>query len=132
VLLVLGDELADQGEDFGAEASLYVYLGTFDSPAARNADFVLPVTTFAEEEGSFVNAQGRVQRYWQGLQAPGSARPAWLVLGALAAALAGDGTPAAASDVFAGLVAVRPAFEGMTYDALGDQGAALRAEAVHG
>ena len=132
VLLVLGDELADQNEDFGAAASLYVYLGTFDSPAARNADYVLPVTTFAEEEGSFVNAQGRVQRYRQGLQSPGSARPAWLVLGALAAALGGEGTPAAASDVFAGLVAAHPAFEGLTWDALGDQGAALEAEAVHG
>ena len=132
VLLVLGDELADQGEDFGAAAGLYVYLGTFDSPAARNADFVLPVTTFAEEEGSFVNARGRVQRYWQGLQAPGSARPAWLVLGALAAALADGGTPASAGDVFAGLVAAHPAFEGLAWDALGDQGAALRAEVVHG
>ena len=132
VLLVLGDELADQAEDFGTAASLYVYLGTFDSPAARNADFVLPVTIFAEEEGSFVNAQGRVQRYLQGLQAPGSARPAWLVLGALAAALGGEGTPASAADVFAGLVAAHPAFAGMTHDALGDLGAALQTEAAHG
>ena len=132
VLMVLGDELTDQSEDFGAAASLYVYIGTFDSPAARNADFVLPVTTFAEEEGSFVNARGRVQRYRQGLRAPGSARPAWLVLGALAAALTEGGAPENAGDVFAGLVAAHPAFEGLTWDALGDQGAALRTEAVHG
>ena len=132
VLLVLGDELADQGEDFGAGASLYVYLGTFDSPAARHADFVLPVTTFAEEEGSFVNAQGRVQRYWQGMQAPGSARPAWLVLGVLAAALGGEGTPASAEDVFAGLVAAHPAFAGLTWDDVGEAGAALQTEAAHG
>jgi len=132
VLFVLGDELADQNEDFAAAAGLYVYLGAFDSPAARNADYVLPVTTFAEEEGSFVNAQGRVQRYRQGLQSPGSARPAWLVLGALAAALADGGTPASAGEVFAGLVAAHPAFSGLSWDALGDRGAALQAEAVHG
>jgi len=132
VLFVLGDELADRNEDFGAAAGLYVYLGAFDSPVARNADYVLPVTTFAEEEGSFVNAQGRVQRYRQGLQSPGSARPAWLVLGALAAALGGHGTPATAADVFAGLVAAHAAFAGLTWDALGDRGAALRTEAVHG
>jgi hypothetical protein len=29
-----------------------------------------------------------VQRFWPGLQAPGAARPAWLVLGALADELA--------------------------------------------
>ena len=132
VLLVLGDELADQGEDFGSGASLYVYLGTFDSPAARNADFVLPITTFAEEEGSFVNARGRVQRYWQGLQAPGSARPAWLVLGALAAALGGGGTPAIAADVFAQLAAAHPAFTGLTHDEIGTSGAVLQTEAAHG
>ncbi len=132
VLLVLGDELADQGEDFGAAAGLYVYVGAFESQAARNADFVLPVTTSAEEEGSFVNAQGRVQRYWQGLRAPGSARPAWLVLGALAAALRGERTPDGAAEVFARMAAAHPAFAGLSYDEIGDQGAELRAEAVHG
>ena len=132
VLLVLGDELADQGEDFGSGAGLYVYLGTFDSPAARNADFVLPITTFAEEEGSFVNAQGRVQRFWQGLQAPGSARPAWLVLGALAAALTGGNTPGGATDVLSQLAAAHPAFAGLTYDEIGTSGAVLQTEAAHG
>ena len=130
IVLVLGDELADQDEDFGASASLFVYLGSFDSPAARNADYVLPVTTFAEEEGSFVNAQGRVQRFWPGLRPPGSARPAWLVLGALAAALQGGKTPVSATEVFAGLAAGREAFAGLTYDGIGESG--VRLEAVHG
>ena len=125
ILLVLGDELGDQAEDFGADAGLYVYLGTFDSPAARNADFILPLTTFAEEDGTFVNAQGRVQRFWQGLQPPGSARPAWLVLGALVAALEGGETPASAADAFAALAAEEAAFAGLSYDAIGSAGAAL-------
>ena len=130
IVLVLGDELGDQDEDFGAGAGLFVYLGSFDSPAARNADYVLPVTTFAEEEGSFVNAQGRVQRFWPGLRPPGSARPAWLVLGALAAALRGGKTPASAAEVFAGLAGGREAFAGLTYEAIGESGVPL--EAVHG
>jgi len=132
VVIVLGDELADQGEDFGANASLFVYLGTFDSAAAANADFVLPITTFAEEEGSFVNAQGRVQRFQQGLRPPESARPAWLVLGALAAALRGEETPGSAPEAFARMADAHAAFEGLTWEAVGDGGAALVAEAVHG
>ena len=129
ILLVLGDELRDQDDDFGANASLFVHLGTADSPAAGNADFVLPLTTFAEEEGSFVNVQGRVQRFRQGLQAPGSARPAWLVLGALVAALRGDPAPTSAAEAFAALAGEHAAFAGLTHDAIGEAG--VRLEAAH-
>ncbi len=129
VLIVLGDDLRDQPGDFGAAAGLFVYLGAFDSPAACNADFVLPVTTFAEEEGTFVNAEGRVQRFGQGLRAPGSARPAWLVLGALLAVLKGGKMPANAAEAFAALAAEVPALAGLSYDVLGSGGALL--EAAH-
>ena len=122
VVFVLGDELRDRGRDFGANASLYVYLGTVDSPAARNADFVLPVTTFAEEEGTFVNVQGRVQRFWQGLQAPGYARPAWLILGALLGALRGDGTPASAEEAFERMAGEHAALSGLDWAAVGTSG----------
>ena len=126
VLFVLGDELADQSADFGSGAELFVYLGARDSPGAAQADFVLPVTTFAEQEGSFVNVQGRVQRFWQALRAPGAARPAWLVLGALAAALDGARpAPARAADAFAALAGRHPAFAGLDYETVGASGAAL-------
>ena len=130
VLLVLGDELRDQPEGFGARAALFVYLGTHDSPAAANADFVLPVTTFAEQEGTFVNAQGRVQCFQQALRPPAGARPAWLVLGALAAALDGGRPHARADAAFASLAAAHPAFTGLEYDALGLAGAPLAAPAA--
>ncbi len=123
VLVVLGDELGDQGEDFGAEARLFVYLGTTDSPAARNAHFVLPVTTFAEQEGSFVNAQGRVQRFQTALRAPGVARPAWMILGALLAALRKEApAPRRAEDAFSALAQDHPAFSGLSYADLGSAG----------
>ncbi len=125
IVLVLGDQLGDQSGDFGAGASLYVYLGTFDSPAARNADFVLPATTFAEEEGTFVNAQSRVQRFEQGLQAPGSARPAWLVLGALLAALEDGAPPESAAAAFAALASEHAAFAGLSHEAIGAAGVPL-------
>jgi hypothetical protein len=41
----------------------------------EDAHFVLPVTTFAEQEGTFTNFEGRVQRFWPALQAPPLARP---------------------------------------------------------
>ncbi len=83
IVIVLGDELLDADASFGEKAALYVYLGTHDAPAAETADFVLPITTFAEQEGTFTNHEGRVQRFLPALTPPGIARPAWLVLGAL-------------------------------------------------
>jgi NADH-quinone oxidoreductase subunit G len=125
IVIVLGDALADQPADFGRNAALYVYVGPQASPAARNAHFVLPVTTFAEQEGTFTNVSGRVQRFWAGLQPPGMARPAWLVLGALAADLgSGAGSPArSAAEAFSAFVAPVAAFGGLDYEGIGTRGA---------
>ena len=125
VILVLGDALADQDESFGSDAALYVYVGTHMSEATGNAHYVLPVTTFAEQEGTFTNLDGRVQRFWPGVEAPGMARPAWFVLGAMVAEMTeGEGARSAA-DAFAQLAGSVQAFGGMSYDDLGTRGAVV-------
>jgi NADH-quinone oxidoreductase subunit G len=125
VVIVMGDGLADQGQNFASGAALRVYLGTHSGPAAAAADFVLPITTFAEQEGTFTNHEGRVQRFWPALRAPGLARPAWLVLGALVAEGTGSETPRRAAEAFARLVAAHDAFSGLSYDDIGTRGAVV-------
>lgn len=125
IVIVLGDALADQKPDFGTEAALYVYVGTHDTPAATKADFVLPVTTHAEGEGTFTNLEGRVQRFWPALEAPGMARPAWLVLGALAADRDGNGGARSAAEAFASLGGAVAGFSGISYDDIGTRGAVV-------
>jgi NADH-quinone oxidoreductase subunit G len=126
IVLVLGDALADQGADFGKNASLYVYFGARGGPATEGAHFVLPVTTFAEQEGTFTNLHGRVQRFWPGITAPGAARPAWFVVGALLSARSGGAmAPRSAAESFAQLGTQVPAFSGLTYDDLGTRGAVV-------
>jgi NADH-quinone oxidoreductase subunit G len=125
VVLVLGDRLEDQAADFGSSASLYVHLGPHPSAAAGAADFVLPLTTHAEQEGTFTNHQGRVQRFWPGLQASGAARPGWLVLGALMAELTGAEPPTTAAAAFQALVARHAPFQGLDYAAIGTRGAVV-------
>ena len=119
VLLVVGDDLSDQPASFGEGAALYVYLGTHPSEAAAHAHFVLPLTTFAEQEGSFTNHENRVQRFWPALEAPGAARPTWLVLGALLAERTGSRPPTSAAAAFEAI----PAFGGLTYEQIGTRGA---------
>jgi NADH-quinone oxidoreductase subunit G len=125
VLLVLGDELADAPADFGKDADLFVYLGTTLSPAARNAHFVLPITTFAEQEGTFINFEGRVQRFWPALQSPPLARPAWQVLGVLLSGLGDGDAPASAASAFLRIGQLHDEFAGMAYETIGARGALL-------
>ena len=132
VALVLDDGLDGVARDALADAPHVIYVGTALPAAARGAAVVLPTTTVAEEDGTFVNRDGRVQRYSQARSGPGMARPAWWALGELRAAL-GRGEPlGSCADAFALLAAEVEAFGGMTYDGLGLHGAVLGAPAPAG
>lgn len=122
VIVVLGDPLEDQDESFGVNAELYVYLGTHECAATEAAHLVLPITTFAEQEGTFTNHEGRVQRFWPALQPPGMARPAWLILGAILAELADGTAPRTAAEAFGSLSEVIPALSGLSYESIGMSG----------
>jgi NADH-quinone oxidoreductase subunit G len=106
-----------------------VYLGTvMPEDAGVRPDIVLPIANIAEEDGTFVNRDGRVQRYMQAKPAPGMARPAWWVLGELGSSR-GVGTgdpPASAAEAFARLAGAVDAFAGLSYGALGFGGRELQ------
>jgi len=125
VLIVVGDELGDLPENFGADAELFIYIGHTLTAAARNAHFVLPATTYGEMEGTFVNFEGRVQRFWPALQPPPLARPAWQILGVLLAGLGDGDAPASAGSAFLKLGELHEAFSGLSYDMLGSRGALI-------
>src|SRR5205814_10709113 len=114
-------------------AGALIYLGTALPEGARDAEVVLPIANVAEEEGTFVNRDGRAQRYFQAKSAPGMARPAWWVLSELVATLGdhGDGHVGTAAQAFDRVAASVPAFHGLSYAELGFAGAAtLAAPAV--
>lgn len=74
------------------EAEFVVALTAYRTPSLDSvADVLLPIATFAETAGTYVNAEGR----WQGFQGvvapPGEARPGWKVLRVLGNLLALDG-----------------------------------------
>ncbi len=132
VLVVADEELAHANADTAAaaarRAAAVIVIGTTLPAWASSATVVLPIANMAEEEGTFTNLRGRVQRYLQAKAPPALARPGWAVLTELLAALgeAGDAmTPAA---VFEALAGAHPAFAGMSYDTLGLRGAVAMAE----
>jgi NADH-quinone oxidoreductase subunit G len=79
----------------------------------------------AEEEGTFTNVSGRVQRFQQAKSPPGLSRASWSVLGDLLAAMGEGAGYWAASEVFDALADAHPRFAGLSYDLLGLRGALL-------
>lgn len=75
-----------------AKADSVVVMSSFLSDSVRqSADVVLPLATFAEAFGTYVNASGVWQASSGAVPAPGDARPAWKVFRVLADALELDG-----------------------------------------
>jgi NADH-quinone oxidoreductase subunit G len=99
-----------------------IYLGTVMSQAMRGAELILPITNTAEEDGSFVNRDHRVQRYLQAKSGPGMARPAWWVLGEVLVEL-GRGEPVGdAAEAFERVAAGAAPFADLSYDQIGYHG----------
>lgn len=127
LVVVLDAELTPEDEAAlaGARGAL-VLLGTVLVEGLRNAELVLPVTNMAEENGTYLNRDRRLQRYQQAKSQPGMARPAWWVAGEV---LAGSGpspdAPATAAEAFALLGERWPAFAGLTHADLGYTGRVL-------
>jgi len=69
-----------------------VYLGQVANETAAVAEVLLPVATWAEKAGIFVNRQGRLQGFAQAIGRAGAVREDWRVLSEL---LAGAGDEAA-------------------------------------
>jgi predicted molibdopterin-dependent oxidoreductase YjgC len=86
---------------------------------------VLPIANMTEEDGTFTNLRGRVQRFMQAKAAPGFARPSWYVMSDLLSAAGVPTNHVLASDVFKALAAARPEFAGLSYDRLGMKGGAI-------
>jgi NADH-quinone oxidoreductase subunit G len=122
VLVVADDDLDGVAPDELTRAAQVIVIGTTLPDVAREAAVFLPITNFAEEEGTFTNLRGRVQRFMQAKPAPGLARPSWLVLGDLLGALGAQDSFYLPSDVFARIAESHPAFSGLSYESLGMRG----------
>jgi len=122
-LFVLEDPLGDGPDNLGKGASVFVYVGTHMSDAVRQADIVIPTTTFAEMEGTFTNFEDRVQRFTRALRAPGMARPFWMTGSAVLARLEEGPLFRTAGAAFATMAAEISVYSGLTYEKLGLNGA---------
>ncbi len=125
-VLVVADEELDGIEIAEiAKAGAIVVIGTTLPTWARHgAEVVLPIANCVEEDGTFTNLRGRVQRFLQAKAAPGLARPSFFAIGDLLAAMGEGAGYWTASEAFDALAKAHPEFAGMSYDRLALRGAA--------
>ncbi len=72
-------------------AEFIVAFTPFENEQIRQyADVILPIATFAETDGTYVNTTGHWQSVGKAVSAPGEARPAWKVLRVMANKLGFD------------------------------------------
>jgi NADH-quinone oxidoreductase subunit G len=82
VLWLLGADGFDPAA-IGAE-TFVIYQGHHGDRAASRADLILPGAAYTEKDATYVNTEGRAQRAWLSVHAPGEAREDWRIVRAAA------------------------------------------------
>ncbi|MDP3065796.1 MAG: formate dehydrogenase subunit alpha [Methanobacteriaceae archaeon] len=91
----------------------------FMTETAIKADMVLPGASFAEKEGTFANADRRVQRVRQAVKPVGESKPDWQIIAKIAQKMGDDGFDYGSSeDVAAEIASLAPIYGGMLYSCL--------------
>ncbi len=122
LLIVAQAELLD--DDPAARAWLsqvetIIYANFFDDGISELADYALPIQTFAERDGSYVNGERRVQRFYTAQGPMGQTLPAWKLFGSLRQAMGMSHLKPSAVAVMLELSKHVAEFAGMRYQALG-------------
>jgi len=131
LVLLLDVALEDAEVARLAGAGSVIALASVDDERLKGSALLLPVSTMAEENGTYMNRDGRVQRFTQAKAPPGMARPAWWIAAeAWSRREGGRVVPETAALAFAGLGGSIPALAGVTYADLGVTGRVLSGAAA--
>ncbi|MGE5710756.1 MAG: molybdopterin-dependent oxidoreductase, partial [Nitrospira sp.] len=85
-LIILENDLYRRAPRAGVDALLratshVIVCDHLVNPMSEKAELVLPSGTFAESDGTFINSEGRAQRFFQVFVPPGSIQASWRWLG---------------------------------------------------
>ncbi|MDY0270540.1 NADH-quinone oxidoreductase subunit NuoG [Trichloromonas sp.] len=104
------------------KAEFVVVQDLFLSPTAAKADVVFPAASFAEKDGTFTNAERRIQRVRRGVSSPGEAKTDLVILEKLLAKLGAQVTYTGPGAIFAAITASIPGYQGIDFNTIGPQG----------
>lgn len=119
---VVSDANASKSRKALEEVEFLVVQDIFLTETARLADVVLPATSFAETDGTFVNTERRVQRVRKAVEPPGEARDDWRIVADLSMRLGYPMRYAGPEEIWDELRRATPIFGGITYARLEKEG----------
>ncbi|HWV85292.1 MAG TPA: formate dehydrogenase subunit alpha [Capillimicrobium sp.] len=94
----------------------------FETETTKYADVILPAAAFLEKQGTFTNAERRVQLVMPAIDPPGGAKTDFEILTTVSRALGHEMGYSGPEDVLAEISALTPSFAGITYERLGRTG----------
>ncbi len=127
-LYILGEDVATTDPDTDrirrtlSRLDFLVVQEIFLSDTARLAHLVLPGASAFEKDGTFTNAERRLQRVRRVLAPPGEARADWQILVELMKACGMDAPYTGPRDVFDEIREAWPALAAASWDTLGENG----------
>jgi NADH-quinone oxidoreductase subunit G len=111
---IVGTDPVGDGEALPQDAFVVVQ-ELFLTETAKHANVVLPAISFAERDGTYTNAERRVQRFYAALPATIDARPDWDIIVDIGRRLGMSWRYFTAEEVMEELAQSVPAYAGMTY-----------------
>ncbi|HET9528663.1 MAG TPA: molybdopterin-dependent oxidoreductase [Pyrinomonadaceae bacterium] len=109
-------------EDALAKLDFLVVQELFETETTAHADVILPASSYAEQDGTFTNNDGLVQRVRQSIPPVHQSKPDWMITSQLAKELGLDfGFEFSPTTVFREIGENVPAYSGMRYPLLKDE-----------
>jgi NADH-quinone oxidoreductase subunit G len=117
VVVTLGHDLPVADTTLGRlrEIDLHLALASHELGAVARAGVALPIAAWAEQPGSFTNADGKLQRFHAAIAPAGQAVPAWEAIARLAAATGAKLAWAHARDVWKDMTAAVAPWKGAAW-----------------
>ncbi|HTY98133.1 MAG TPA: formate dehydrogenase subunit alpha [Solirubrobacteraceae bacterium] len=127
-MYIFGEDVAQTDPDSAHvaraldELEFLVCQDIFPNETTAHADVILPASSFLEKEGTFTNAERRIQLVRPVLDPPGEARTDLEIITTVSRALGHDMGYASPSDVMAEIAALTPEFAGVSFARIGTRG----------
>ena len=94
----------------------------FPNETTAHADVILPASSFLEKDGTFTNAERRIQLVRPVLEPPGGAKTDLEIITSVSRALGHEMGYGSASEVMDQIAALTPDFAGVSHDRIGSRG----------